>query len=243
MKETIYTIPVNDAFSTDCECPICLLEKDVEEKSLSFILGPSSMEPDTRVATNKVGFCRRHMKQLYLKRQNVLGLSLVLDTHIQYQMDLYQKIIKKHKKGIKQDTKINAGKMIDELNEFFLHLESSCEVCNKISFTMERYFDVIYWMYDKDPLFREKIKNSKGFCLRHYQQLLQFAKNNLSRKKLAIFTIEMDTLMSNNMDRILDDVQWFAQKFDHRNEKASWKTSEDAVPRTIEKFISYCEFK
>ncbi|MCK5811994.1 MAG: ABC transporter substrate-binding protein [Clostridiales bacterium] len=243
MKETIYTIPVNDAFATDCECPICLLEKDLEEKTLSFILGPSSMEPDTRVATNEIGFCRRHMKQLYLKRQNVLGLSLVLDTHLQHQMDLYQEIVKKHIKDVKKTTKINSGKMIDDLSDFFLSLESSCEVCNKMNSTMERYFDVFYWMYDKDPSFRKKVVESKGFCLRHYQQLLQFAKNNLSRKKLTTFTLEMNTLMSHNMERILNDVQWFAQKFDHRNEKASWKTSEDAVPRTIEKFISYCDFK
>lgn len=243
MKETIYTIPVNDAFENDCECPICLLEKDVEDKSLSFILGPSSMEPDTRVATNEKGFCRRHMKQLYLKRQNVLGLSLVLDTHIQHQMNLYQKIIKKHIKGGKKDSKINSGKMIDELSEYFNHLESTCEVCTKMDFTMERYFDVIYWMFDKDPLFRKKVLESKGFCLHHYNQLLKGAKNNMSSKKLALFIIEMNKLMSNNMERILEDIQWFAQKFDHRNEKASWKTSEDAVPRTIEKFISYCDFK
>ena len=31
MKEKIYTIPVNDAFSSDCECPICSMYKALED--------------------------------------------------------------------------------------------------------------------------------------------------------------------------------------------------------------------
>ena len=31
MKEKIYTIPVTDAFREDCECPLCTLEKKLEE--------------------------------------------------------------------------------------------------------------------------------------------------------------------------------------------------------------------
>ena len=29
MKEKIYEIPVNEAFEQDCECPICILEKNL----------------------------------------------------------------------------------------------------------------------------------------------------------------------------------------------------------------------
>ena len=32
MKEELYTIPVNDAFQTECECPICAM-KDVLEQN------------------------------------------------------------------------------------------------------------------------------------------------------------------------------------------------------------------
>jgi len=45
--------------------------------------------------------------------------------------------------------------------------------------------------------------------------------------------------MSNNMDRMLEEIQWFAKKFDYRNKDASWKNSKDAVPRAIEKIVSY----
>lgn len=258
MKETIYTIPVNDAFNEECECALCILERDLEEKSLQFILGPSSMEPDTRIITNEKGFCRRHYEKLYTKRENVLGLSLVLDTHIQHQIDLYKKLFEKNKKSIEGDTKINAlsnvtnkitkkqtntKKHIDEAILFFSNLENSCEVCDRMATTMDRYLDVIFYMYFKDNTFRDKVKTSKGFCLRHFKMLLVSSKTYLSSKQLAIFTLDINELISSNMDRILNEVQWFAQKFDFRNEKASWKNSEDAVPRTIEKFISYCDFK
>ena len=32
MKEQIYTIPVNEVYDTDCECPLCELEKKLEKE-------------------------------------------------------------------------------------------------------------------------------------------------------------------------------------------------------------------
>lgn len=48
MKETIYTIPLNDAFHAEDECPFCRLERDAEQHALEFILGKQSsyMEDD-----------------------------------------------------------------------------------------------------------------------------------------------------------------------------------------------------
>ena len=48
MKETIYTIPLNDAFHAEDECPFCYLERDAEQHALEFILGSqaSYMEQD-----------------------------------------------------------------------------------------------------------------------------------------------------------------------------------------------------
>jgi len=38
MKEKIYTIPVTDAFNTDCECPMCVLEKKLEDENIEYVL-------------------------------------------------------------------------------------------------------------------------------------------------------------------------------------------------------------
>jgi hypothetical protein len=161
-------------------------------------------------------------------------------------------------KSIENDQKINAianlasqvtkkntntGKYIDEAASFFDDLENKCEICDRINITMDCYFDVLFWMYFKDSEFRGKVESSNGFCLRHFNMMMKSSKKYLSPKQLATFTLDINKLMLKNMDRILGDVQWFSQKFDHRNGNASWKTSKDAVPRTIEKFISYCDFK
>lgn len=81
MKEQLFTIPVNDAFRTDCECPVCKLYADLEKESIDFVMGPSYMEDDVRMETNETGFCSHHIQQMY-QYQNRLGLALMLHTHM-----------------------------------------------------------------------------------------------------------------------------------------------------------------
>ncbi|MBN2883981.1 MAG: ABC transporter substrate-binding protein [Clostridia bacterium] len=258
MKEKIYTIPINDAFSQDCECPLCTLEKQQENDSISFMLSPALMEPDKRIDTNEKGFCRRHFGMLYNARENVLGVSLIIETHIQIQMEKLNKLITGSRKGIETDAGMNAlknlagsvtkpatttNKFIDSAVSFLDELDARCEICERIERIMERYADVTIWMYFKDPAFMEKVKSGKGFCLPHYKLLLKTAKEQLSPKQCAVFVNDLNDLMTSNMNRILEDVQWFSQKFDYRNKEASWENSKDAIPRSIEKLTSYGNFK
>ena len=46
MAEQLYTIPVNDAFTTDCECPICEMNRQLERNAIEYTMGPSYMEDD-----------------------------------------------------------------------------------------------------------------------------------------------------------------------------------------------------
>lgn len=85
MKETIYTIPVNEAFEKPCECPMCNLENRFENDRVNYYLGPSLMEPENRIETNETGFCAKHFKQMYDTRANRLGLGLILHTHLHEQ--------------------------------------------------------------------------------------------------------------------------------------------------------------
>ena len=59
MEEKIYTIPVNEAFDKKCGCPFCTLFSELEQTELESILGAAMMEPDTRIETNKKGFCKK----------------------------------------------------------------------------------------------------------------------------------------------------------------------------------------
>ena len=53
MADTIYTIPVSEAFETDCECPVCELKRRFENETVDYFAGPSLMEPDTRIITTE----------------------------------------------------------------------------------------------------------------------------------------------------------------------------------------------
>ncbi len=36
MKEKIFTIPVNDAFDSGCECPVCYMKRELEMQRLNI---------------------------------------------------------------------------------------------------------------------------------------------------------------------------------------------------------------
>ena len=80
MKEKIYTIPINEAFDEDCSCPLCFIEKRLEQEAVDYELGPAMMEPDHRELSNEKGYCRRHLEMMF-KSPNKLPLALILDTH------------------------------------------------------------------------------------------------------------------------------------------------------------------
>ena len=82
MKETLYTIPLNDAVNANDECPFCFIEREVEQDLLDFVLGSGSsyMESDIRDATDKAGFCREHFKKMF-DYGNTLGNAWILKTH------------------------------------------------------------------------------------------------------------------------------------------------------------------
>ena len=67
MKETLYTIPLNDAVSANDECPFCYIEREVEQDLMDFVRGSGSsyMESDVRGETDKAGFCRAHFKKMF----------------------------------------------------------------------------------------------------------------------------------------------------------------------------------
>ena len=55
MKEKLYTIPVNDAFREDCECPLCSIYHKLEQDALEYTLRPSTyMVSERREESDKV---------------------------------------------------------------------------------------------------------------------------------------------------------------------------------------------
>jgi len=255
LKERIYTIPVSEAFEVDSECPMCILERRVENDAIEYTLGPSMMEPDRRIETNEKGFCSHHFTKLYNTQENRLPLGLIIDTHLMEQNGILHKMYEKAQAGLKKEAETGAieklaqgfrskdqsavfvQSMIDKLNE----LEKSCTICEKINFNMDKFTDVILYLFFKEPEFRERFESKKGFCLPHLKMLLEGSMKYLNRKQRSEFVMALMSLELTHLDRIKEEVNWFTKKFDYRNQDAPWKNSRDAIPRSIEKICGPCE--
>ena len=234
MDEQLYAIPVNDAFNADCECPVCLMYRSLEKAAIEFTLGPSYMEDDVRMETNKVGFCADHVKLLY-EQQNRLGLALMLHTHTQTMIREAEKLAKKGRtasKGLFKKSEESA------VGAYMHKLHDSCYICNRVRNTFDRYIDTVFYLYRKEESFRNAFKKCKGFCCDHYGLLYEAAPKYLSGRELDEFTKLIDELFIENMKRVCDDIEWYTDKFDYRNADAPWKNSKDAVVRTVLKLDS-----
>ncbi len=224
--ETIYTIPVNEAFEASaadksCGCPFCTLYNKLEDDELELILGASMMEPDVRIMTNKEGFCKTHYDMMFT-RKNRLGMALTLESHLAV---LGKEIKEKplSKPGEPAIKRIGA-------------LENSCYVCRRIEFNFAHMIETAVILWDSDEAFAPKLKAQPYFCLPHYRRFVEYASRKLSKKQYAEFEKEVSQIENAYMEKIQNDISWFCKKFDYRYNDEPWYDSKDAVERAM-KFI------
>lgn len=238
MKEKLYTIPLNDAVNENDECPFCFIERKLEQDMINFAVGSSSsyMESDIREQTDKIGFCRDHMKKMF-DYGNKLGNALILKTH-------YRKVLAEFQDQVKQFTpgktsfaarlrKQSPGN--NSIAAWAAEKDCSCYICNSLQSNFDRYMETFFYMYTKDEQFREKIRNGKGFCLHHFGILCDNADRFLGDKQKATFYPEMFALMERNLQRLEEDISWFVDKNDYQHAKDDWKNSRDAIQRGMQK--------
>lgn len=230
MKEQLYTIPVNDAFQSDCECPLCKMKHTLEHNAIEYTLGPSYMEDDNRAMTDEVGFCEKHIADLYAEK-NRLGLALILSTHMQkITKDLKALSANSTPSGKslfkKQTESTNVGTYVKQLSK-------NCFICNRIDNTFDRYVNTIFHLYKKDNEFPEKLRHCKGFCTYHYALLFDRAGTELSKDILEQFLTDIQKVYFSNMERMQEDIEWFINKFDYRYQNEPWKNAKDALPRAV----------
>lgn len=238
MKEKLYTIPLNDAVNAQDECPFCVAEREIEQDLMDFVLGHGSsyMQENIRELTDKAGFCRNHFQKMYTYG-NTLGNAWILKTH-------YDRMIGEMKsqfasftpgKTSLKDKFLKTASEGNAIGMWVKEKEASCYVCKQYQETYERYLDTFFYLFKQDDVFREKIKNSKGFCLPHFGDLCSKADISLSEKEKEAFYEMILPLMEENMKRILGDVEWMIEKFDYRNQDADWKNSKDSIQRAMQK--------
>lgn len=235
MKEVLYTIPLNDAFNENSECPFCCIERNLEQDLLDFVLGSGSsyMEADIREVTDKEGFCRPHFQKMFAYG-NTLGNAWILKTH-------YMRINKELNEQVK---KFNPGKAslfkkseesVNSMTKWVREKEKSCYICKRFDDDYKRYIATFFHVYKNDKEFIPKLKSCKGFCLSHFGDLCEAASSFLSEKEQKEFYSIVFELMQKNMERLQEDVNWMVEMFDYRNKDADWKTSKDAIQRGMQK--------
>jgi len=229
MPDHIHTIPVLDALREPEGCAFCKMHKKLENDAINFVMGPSYMEDDVRMVTNRIGFCNKHLNAMYLN-QNRLGLALMTHTHIMKINKDCGKIVA-DKKPIPFFGKDPEGS-ITRLRAYLEKVNHACYVCDKVDDTFERYIDTFFHIWSHGGDDARLIKEQKGYCNVHFLMLLKKAET-LSKGKREKFNEDIIPVWKNMMADLEDDLDWFIQKFDHRNMNEPWKNSKDALPRAM----------
>ncbi len=242
MKYELETIPVWDAFKSECECPICKLNDKAEETYVKFFLGNSVMNPEMRVKVNKRGYCPDHFQKL-LQKRSPHYLGLMTHTHFkEYREELIKKFktlnkvadtaSKKMKTPLK-DKKLNEA--IETLNNLITTKDEECMICDRIEYTMKRYTFTIVYLWKKNPEFREYFAKSKGFCLPHQTLISTMATEILSGVEAGDFIKELIEVQEINLQRLEEEILYFTQKFSQENDDKPWNGTKDAHYRLIQK--------
>lgn len=229
MAETIYTIPVNEAFDASvaekARCPFCRMYERLQENELELILGGSMMEPEVRIKTNKLGFCHRHYDKLF-ERKNRLGLGLILESHLNE--------VRAGMKGGVGDLLRGTGSAGTAKAQT---VGESCYICGRIDFHFGKMLDNTVYLWETDGAFRKKLDALPMVCLPHFAAVSAVGKNKLGKKDYAKFYEALYTVTDGYFAGLCGDVSWFCKKFDYRYDEEPWGNSKDAVERAI-RFLS-----
>ena len=226
MKETIYTIPINEAFEKRCGCPLCTLRRKLEHDSLDYILGAAMMEPDVRTETNKSGFCAQHYGiMIGMKRK--LSLALTLESRLakvgEYLDESISKPAARPLKG--------AGSALSETAQ-------SCFVCSRINLFEDHYYKNIFYMWKTMPQFRLLYMEQPYFCLRHASKLIELAPENLGKKEAPELVRLTAQMTKNYLSQLKDDVSAFCKSFDYRSAGAVLNDDQKAAAERAIEFLS-----
>lgn len=236
MKQKIYEIPVWEAFEdNNSECALCSLEKRAEDNFIDALF--TEMVMDVRLNPQLVkdyDFCHDHFEKLY-RFPDKCGLAV-----------LTNRILMSKRAQLKTMSSNNFKSRKISIKDMFLRKDvaqhgvkiKKCLLCSKVEADMENYVETFILLWSKEDKFRKLVADSRGFCLNHQITALDFASRLIKNESLfSEFEEKILGLQEDNMARIQEELEWFISKFDYRYTNESWKTSKDALIRTIQKLI------
>lgn len=205
-------------FKPGCECPLCRIRNILEKRLADQYLNEAVMEDFQRRMVNEKGFCAHHT-QMLLARQNKLSLALQHITRI---------TTLKGKLEVTADPKIAEAQAA-----FFEHCAKTCVICDGVEVNMIRYYKTVAETFCSEPKFKEALLSTGGFCFEHYGRLLRYAKYAGGKKKDYLYTLSK--LQKEAVNKLLEDLNWFAAKHDYRNADKPWNGAETALVRSVQR--------
>lgn len=231
MKIELETIPVWDGLNSHSECFICDLMGEAQKDAINFYLGNSVMNPETRVKVNEHGFCTKHWQMLSAANK-AQSVALMSDTYLATTRTKAEGAINALL-GAKNPRQ--AKKAVLAFCGVLEKREQGCLVCTAMEERLKRYLYTTCYLWGDDPSFREALAEGKGFCLHHFQLLLETASEVLSSSLYVDFVHALTRAEVENLDRTAKDVYWMTQKYKSENMDKSWNGCEDAHKRGVDK--------
>ena len=156
MREDICTIPISEVFEPRDGCPICRMRDMLEDRMATYITGAAMMEPDVRIETNRLGFCKDHFDQI-LARGSRLSVALILESLLhEVEQDVFPE-------G-KADQKTAVKKLLPAADR----RAHSCFVCENIETNMEHLMETVIKLWQNEPDFRTLLPSSPAFVFPIY---------------------------------------------------------------------------
>jgi hypothetical protein len=168
---------------------------------------------------------------------NALGNALIMQTYLTRLIKEFHEEAESYKAPAKRP--LFGGKKKDAKNENGLlqwsqEKTSTCYICRRNEANMHRYY-LTFFALLKEPEFRKRVEEGKGFCMHHFAQLIENAEQMLPNAHRQWFCDTVVKVMEDNLERVKEDLDWFVGMFDYRNAGRDWKNSRDAVSRTMQK--------
>lgn len=214
MKENICSIPISEVFNKKCGCPICELQKIVENRAVQFTLGDSKMQPQIRIQTNEKGFCRKHFGDL-LNTRKFTELGIILESRLAMMTELGQK----------------------ELTEYIAAQKSSCFICDIVNNNMSILLREVFHLYETEPEFRQLFRQKEHYCCEHYALLCRKENKKYLKRHYKDMMADIYKTAQNDLNSLHDDIKYFNSMYDYRNSASNdFKGTENAVERAFNFF-------
>lgn len=221
MKQDICTIPVSEIFEPKDGCPFCRMRDMLEDRMATYITGAAMMEPNVRIETNKLGFCKTHFDQI-LMRGSRLSVALILESLLD---------------TIKEET-MNPEIPIKKLNQNSKARSESCFICENLEKNMQNLSINMLVLWQKEEEFRKLYSEQTHICVPHYSMIMNLASKHVHRKNIKAFSNATYDLTNKYMSTVKGDITHFCRMFDYRNAGGDWGNSKDSIERAIEYLTS-----